>query len=221
MRPLATNCATHGRKGRRHDRDELISGNCPDRNDECAGHQDDQDGSGNAALTSKRLPDRIPRRIRNLVVASVLGALVAVGAAQLFFRSPSAPGWVAGSTEQEMHPSPSPTSVATTIPLVTGTPTPTEAPALREYALAISELHGLPPDVQPGQQLELWVAWDPEFSEGPQIQRLLKTVTLTRFVEPVTADGPRVVILSVPEKRVGDLMYGDRFGSLSVTLGTG
>ncbi len=183
------------------------------------------DGSGSAALTSKRLPDRIPRRIRNLVAASVMGAVVAVGAAQLFFRPTPAPGWVASSAGQGgrgvrgVHPSPSPTSIATTIPLAT--PTPTGALALREYALAISELHGLPPDVQPGQQLELWVAWDPEFSDGPQIQRLLKTVTLTRFVEPVTADGPRVVILSVPVNRVGDLMYGDRFGSLSVTLGTG
>jgi hypothetical protein len=166
------------------------------------------------------LPDRVPRRIRNLIAASVVGAVVAFGAGQLFFGPPAGAGWAdqVNIEDSQVVLSPSPASTDLSVPMSIGTPTPSVSSPQREYALAISDLHGLPPDVQPGQQLEVWVAWDPEFSEGPQIQRLLKKVTLTRFVEPVTADGPRVAIISVPLQRVGDLMYGDRFGSLSVTL---
>lgn len=153
-------------------------------------------------------------------MASAAGAVVAVGAAQLLFGSSPPTGWAAASPDGALT-SPAPTSVVTTSPVVIPSPTTTTAPALREYALAVSELHGLPPDVQPGQQLELWVAWDREFSEGPQIQRLLKVATLARFVEPVTADGPRVAILSVPVKSVGDLMYGDLYGQISVTMSGG
>lgn len=176
-----------------------------------------EDGSGSAALTSKRLPDRIPRRVRNLIVASAVGAIVAVGVAQIFFRQPTKVGW----SDPAEAPAPFTHASASAIPtpITSGSPTPPPPTGTtREYAVDVSDLLGLPPDVQPGQVMEIWVAWDPAVTKGPQIQRLLKVVTLQRFVEPVTMDGPRVAVLSVPRERIGDLMYGDMFGSLTVTL---
>ena len=141
-----------------------------------------------------------------------------MGAAQIFFRQPAKVAWqdpAEGSALTYASPSTTPT------PTVSGSPiaSPPKG-ATREYAVELSSLLGLPPDVQPGQVLEIWVAWDPAVAKGPQIQRLLKVVTLERFVEPVTMDGPRVAVLSVPRDRIGDLMYGDIFGSLTVTLGS-
>ena len=155
--------------------------------------------------------------MRNLIAASAIGAMIAVGAAQIFFRQPTNSGW------RESADAPAPfvyvSTSAIPTPIASGSPTP-PAPTgtTREYAVQVSDLLGLPPDVQPGQMMEIWVAWGPSVAKGPQIQRLMKVVTLERFVEPVTMDGPRVAVLSVPRERIGDLMYGDMFGSLTVTL---
>jgi hypothetical protein len=89
-----------------------------------------------------------------------------------------------------------------------------------EYAVSLHELRGLPPDAGLGTVLDLWVAWDAAYAEGPQIQRLVRSVTLSRLIEPVTPEGPVVAVLSVPERSVGKLMYGDLYGSLSATLPT-
>ena len=176
------------------------------------------DGSGNAALPSRRLPDRFPRRVRNLFGASAAGAVVAIVAAQIVFGSPA--------KQESFYPDEGMVDVS----LLPSSPAPTPmssldpggslgSPAdLSEYAVAVTELQGLPPDVQPGQSFDLWVAWDPVVSDGPQIQRLLKQVRIARFIEPTTFEGPMVAVLSVPTRRVGDLMYGDRFGSFNVTL---
>ena len=174
------------------------------------------DGSGSAARSSKRLPDRIPRRVRNLIIASAVGALVAVGAAQIFFRQPAKVGWNESTEVSAPLSYVSPSVIPT--PIVSASPTAPPSGTMREYAVDVSDLLGLPPDVQSGQVLEIWVAWDPAVAKGPHIQRLLKVVTLEQFMEPVTMDGPRVAVLSVPRERIGDLMYGDMFGSLTVTL---
>ena len=183
----------------------------------------EDDELGNAALSSsRRLPDRIPRRLRNLVIASAVGALVAVGAAKVAFppdRSEAGSwnhgGVDAGSTLSYGSPTPMPSGVGTT-PGVVAPVAP--GGARRQYAVGVHDLRGLPPDVMPGQKIDLWVAWDEFVSEGPQIQRLVKDVTLVRLIEPVTPDGPVVALLELPARWVADVMYGGRFGSFSVTL---
>ena len=139
---------------------------------------------------------------------------MAVGAAQIFFRQPTKVGW---NESTEAVPYTSSSAIPTPLVTAAATPPPPKE-TTREYAVAVSDLLGVPPDVQPGEVMEIWVAWDPAVAKGPQIQRLLKVVTLERFVEPVTMDGPRVAVLSVPRERIGDLMYGDMFGTLTVTL---
>jgi hypothetical protein len=88
----------------------------------------------------------------------------------------------------------------------------------RGYALAVPELNGLSEDAAPGTRLELWVAWDPPVTKESRVQRLLADVILEEIIAPVLPEAPATAVLSVPEKRVPDLLWGDRYGSLSVTM---
>jgi hypothetical protein len=91
-------------------------------------------------------------------------------------------------------------------------------PALRGYALPVAELAGLPGDAPPGTELELWVTWDPPVTERPRLQRLIPRVVLQKITPAVTSDGPDAAILLVPEKKLPDLVYADRYGAISVAL---
>lgn len=94
----------------------------------------------------------------------------------------------------------------------------TTSPARRTYAIALHELEGLSPDVAPGTRIELWVAWDPSISEGPDIRPLLKDVIIEKLIPPVVPEGAVDVLLSVPMKGISDLFYGDRFGAFHVAM---
>ena len=89
---------------------------------------------------------------------------------------------------------------------------------VRSYAVLLPRLQGLPPDAPPGTRMELWVSWEPPVTEEPEFQRLLDEVVLERIIPPHAAEAPATAVLLVPEEEVGDLLYGDRYGTLSVTL---
>lgn len=177
-----------------------------------------ENGEGSAALPLTRRPDRLmSRRMANLLAVAGAAAVLATIAAKVVF--PSAPSPVMTPTDD------APVEIAISEDSSTApTPVPTDHPisqVRRDYAIDLHELRGLPLDAAPGTPMELWVAWDQGIAEGPQMQRLVKTVTLSRFIEPVTHQGPMVVVLSVPEKAMRAVMYGDLYGSFSVALPTG
>ena len=172
------------------------------------------DGPGSAAQPSRWRPDRIPRRTRNLALAMTMAGTIAFFGARAFVPT-SADPWLdaapkSRSIYQAAIPTPSPTSSNRDVTSISD--------GQQEYAIATHELRGLSPDTQPGTTLHLWVAWDPSFVKGPQVQRLLKNATLSRFIESVTPSGPTVAILAVPSAKVADLMYGDLYGRLSVSV---
>jgi hypothetical protein len=84
--------------------------------------------------------------------------------------------------------------------------------------LEATALEGLPPDAPAGTRMELWVAWDPPVTKAPKVQRLLPEVILERTVPPVVPEAPATAIVAVPAKDVSRLVYGDRYGALSVAL---
>lgn len=110
---------------------------------------------------------------------------------------------------------PSPTSVEQTT-----APAPVEdaTSGLRGYALALPEVDGLPPDLEHGARLDLWVSWDPSVSDEPTVQKLIQDVVYDRTIPPSVDGGPLTAMILVPPSKVDELMYGDRFGSLSATL---
>lgn len=89
---------------------------------------------------------------------------------------------------------------------------------IKTYALSLSELQGLPPDASPGIALELWVAWHRPITNEPRVQRLVREATIERIVPAVTAEGSPTVLLQVRATDLVDLIYGDKFGSLSAAL---
>jgi hypothetical protein len=90
--------------------------------------------------------------------------------------------------------------------------------ARRSYAIGLQDLPGLPPDAAPGARLELWVTWDPPVTREPRLQKLIGDVVLERTVPGAVPEAPVTVLLSVPAGRVGDLIYADAYGRLSVVL---
>lgn len=88
----------------------------------------------------------------------------------------------------------------------------------RSYAIGLQDLAGFPPDAAPGVLLELWVTWEPPVTREPRLQKLVGDVVLDRIIPGSVPEAPVTVLLSVPADRVGDLIYADGYGRLSVAL---
>jgi hypothetical protein len=147
---------------------------------------------------------------------SAIAGVVGIGAAKLVFparaSSSHSPEAAFEAAPVESIAVPSPTSSATA---------EGKTGDLLEYSIALPDLRGLPLDTPEGTQVELWVAWDDAYSQGPQVQKLVRSVTVARFIEPVINDGPVTVVLSIPRASMRAVMYGDLYGSFSVGLPTG
>ncbi|MFN2388733.1 MAG: hypothetical protein ABR575_03890 [Actinomycetota bacterium] len=165
----------------------------------------------------------IPARMVRLVVgATAVGALLwaLVPPPDAETPAPASPSESVRSSTPSEAPSqwgrPAPSELAAQPPEAGARPHGRRAPV--GYAIAVPELQGLPPDASPGTHLEVWVAWDPPVTDQPRIQRLLPDVVLQRIVAPTTPGAPPVALLLVPRKSMTDLLWGDRYGALSVTV---
>ncbi len=108
------------------------------------------------------------------------------------------------------------TSYATSAPLQPSTPA--GVGARRSYAIGLHDLDGLPPDAAPGTRVELWVAWDPPVTEQTEVHKLIDDVVIEKLIPPVVPEGPVSVVLSIRAKDFSDLVWGDRYGALSVSI---
>ena len=150
------------------------------------------------------MPDR-----RALWIGLPIGAAVALLAGLALVTAPS---------RSERSPSGSERSPsAESQPPPRSSPPPPERSNLRSYALALPELRGLSPDTRPGARLELWVSWGPPITARPRLERLTRGVVLERIVPPLTPGAPDTALLLVPEREIADLLWADRYGSLSAT----
>jgi hypothetical protein len=86
------------------------------------------------------------------------------------------------------------------------------------YALIESDVTGLPPDAAPGTHLELWVSWGPPVTNKPKLQLLLRDVLLEKIIPGFTPEAPSTILLSIRSKDIADMLWADRFGSLSVVV---
>ena len=123
-------------------------------------------------------------------------------------RTTIAPGPTASRTPSERVPAPGKAPPGSQ----------THGHSMRSYAIAAAELDGLPLDAAPGTVMDVWASWDPPLTKRPQVQPLIRDVVLERIAPPVSPDGPYVAVLLVSDRRVVDLIYGDRYGSLSVAI---
>jgi hypothetical protein len=95
-----------------------------------------------------------------------------------------------------------------------GTPAATD---LTSYAFLLPELEGLPPTTSTGTEIEIWATWEPPVTKRLKIQRLIPKATVTKIL-PSIEPGPPTVVLELERRFIPDIMFGDRFGALSVVL---
>jgi hypothetical protein len=150
------------------------------------------------------------RKLRNLLLGSGLIVAAVFFATSFFFSS--------GKTTPRR-------SAMTPIVTPPPTPTPSEPSAQREsvagsriYAVSLPRLQGLPANASAGTNLEVWVAWEPPITKAPRFQKLLEGVVLKEIVPPPIPEAPPTALLAVSSDQVADLLYADRFGSLSVLI---
>ena len=160
-------------------------------------------------------------RLRNLALAAI--APLAVGIlVWSFLGGGSLPSDADIAPETQQHqPLTPPTATASPVPspaLLTTHDGHDPKGQRRQYAVGLHELSGLPADVSPGTAVEVWVAWDPPVTDEPRVQRLIRDARVSDMIPPVIPEGPVAVVLSVPLDRLSDLIYGDRYGSLSAVL---
>jgi hypothetical protein len=148
--------------------------------------------------------ERMSRKIRNLVFASGVAVALLLVASSFIFSSTDP------STTTPVSPRPVPT------PEASEPPRPVDAS--RIYAVPVPRLQGLPLNAAAGTHLELWVAWDPPITKAPRIHRLIRDVVLHEIVPAPLPEAPPTALLSVPDARITDLLYADRYGALSVTI---
>jgi hypothetical protein len=165
------------------------------------------------------------KRHKQLIAVTATTLLVALFAL-MRLGSEVVSGTSSGAANRPLHPADGVPSAASPDPRATAegledqettATTQVHPGSYRSYAVALPELRGLSPDAAPGTRLELWVAWEPPVTKRPQFRLLLRGAVLERLVPPVTAQGPTTALLLVPEERIGDLLYADQWGALSVT----
>jgi hypothetical protein len=99
-------------------------------------------------------------------------------------------------------------------------PIASRAPAvtdLTSYAFLLPELEGLPRTTSPGTEIEIWATWEPPVTKRLKVQRLIPKATVSKIL-PSIEPGPPTVVLELERRFIPDIMFGDRFGSLSVVL---
>ena len=153
-------------------------------------------------------------RTRNLALSGIVALVVVLF---LFRTQPS-------SGQDPAAAIPHPTSSAR--PAATAPPSPVPSglrtsEGMVAHALDVARLNGFPPDAAPGDVFDVWVSWNPPVMKGPNVQLLLRGVTLEKIAPPVTPEGPYVAFLLVTRSQARDLLYGTKYGLLSVTQPAG
>jgi hypothetical protein len=95
-----------------------------------------------------------------------------------------------------------------------GAPSATD---LTSYAFLLPELEGLPATTSPGTEIEIWATWEPPVTKRLKVQRLIPKATVSKIL-PSIEPGPPTVVLELERRFIPDIVFGDRFGALSVVL---
>ena len=101
--------------------------------------------------------------------------------------------------------------------VATNEPAAPAATDLASYAFLLPELEGLSPTVAPGTEIEIWATWEPPITKRLKVQLLIPNATITKVI-PSIEPGPPTVMLELERRLIPDILFGDRFGDLSVVL---
>ncbi len=97
-------------------------------------------------------------------------------------------------------------------------PAPPGASDRANYYLSAPEVDGLPTEIAPWTQIELWVAWDPPITDEPSLNKLVTDAYIEAVLAPIAPESPYTLKLSIRRRDISDLLYADRYGSLSAIV---
>ena len=66
-------------------------------------------------------------------------------------------------------------------------------------------------------EIEIWATWEPPVTKKLKVQQLIPLAFVEKII-PSIEPGPPTVMLSLERRAIPDLIYGERFGALSVVL---
>jgi len=66
-------------------------------------------------------------------------------------------------------------------------------------------------------EIEIWATWEPPVTKKLKVQQLIPLASVEKII-PSIEPGPPTVMLSLERRAIPDLIYGERFGALSVVL---
>lgn len=159
----------------------------------------------------------MPSKNRNLVLAAGVAAVLMVF---LWQAVPSTPATDTSALPQDSSETPplaaiSPTPLQTSAPQA---PIGDVAEVSRTYSIGLHELSGLTELTAPGTRIDIWASWGPPLTKRPQVQRLLRNVTILRIQPPFLPEGPVAVVLSLSKDQVESMVWGDKYGSLAAVV---
>lgn len=150
---------------------------------------------------------------------TIAAGLIALTAAVVWVGQGAAPSRPAAATPEAITaPSPAPDASSVDEHAKSAAPRRVGSRDLVSYAIPITEMQGLPPDIAPGTMIDLWVMWQPPVTKRPKVDRLLQGVLLEKIVPPLLPDGPYAAVLMVSPDDFGTLVWGDRLGALSAAV---
>jgi hypothetical protein len=145
-------------------------------------------------------------RSRGKIAVGAAAAVIGIVGSSLVSGGSQAPAVAPRSRPAETSP-PSPAAIA-----------PVGVSDRANYYLSVPEVDGLPDEITPWSRIELWVAWDPPITDEPSIHRLLNDAYIEAVLAPVAPDAPSTLKLSIRHRDIADLIYADRYGSLSAIV---
>ena len=101
--------------------------------------------------------------------------------------------------------------------VATNEPAAPAAIDLASYAFLLPELEGLSPTIAPGTAIEIWATWEPPVTKRLRVQLLIPRATVAEVI-PSIEPGPPTVMLELERRHIPDILFGDKFGDLSVVL---
>lgn len=143
-------------------------------------------------------------RIRNLAIA----ALVPLAICFTLFRVTSDTNAPKSGTDR------TPRADGYAVPTSVPSPSP-ETGRTYSYAIDLLSLAGIPPDLEPGSPVELWVTWS-SGQRASQPEKWVTGATFQRIVPAVTPAGPDVAILEIPADARRKMVWADTFGLLTL-----
>jgi hypothetical protein len=95
---------------------------------------------------------------------------------------------------------------------------PPVPPDRATYWIGAHEIEGVVPELAPGTRVEVWVTWEPPLVKQPVVEKLIRDAYIAAILPSTMIEGTLDVGLSLNDRDISAMTYGERFGSLNLIV---